>query len=155
MIKKISNRTKKDEDKVLMNTTDSQRIKKEYYEINETKQTGDFKLSSKYNWNLSLRKPKDYKGTMRAFVNLGSDRCPRWGNIKDDNSLENVEIIRKPNFNDKTLATSLSSSNLSTNNTSFTKTKFNTIKIREELLNIKQYDQVKDIKVNLLYSKYI
>lgn len=94
MAKYLSRRTKKNEDELLVN---------KFYKIGENKQI--YANSEKHrplnerhaahSWELSLRRPKNFKGTRFSYINLGDNYNPIWQLVKETVP-DPVEIISKP-----------------------------------------------------------
>lgn len=80
---------------LLMESIDSFRMKKEAMQylqtINEYK-----KNHNKYNWAITLRKGKHWKGTRKDYINLGSNQHPIWSTKIEKLPVIN-ETVRKPN----------------------------------------------------------
>lgn len=45
------------------------------------------------NWEMSLRRPKNFKGERRAYLNVRTDQNPYWIVLKEKNPLEDEKII--------------------------------------------------------------
>jgi hypothetical protein len=101
MIKMISSRTNKRNEDILMNQTDSFRIRKEVKNIIESKKPVEQRYGQNH-WVISLRKPENFKGTRDAWINLGSKNVPHWSLIKDKTPVELSEKIRKPDSRSQT-----------------------------------------------------
>jgi len=94
MAKYLSAKTKKNEKDLLMN---------KFYKIVEKKQI--LANSEKYvpfdqryashTWEISLRRPKNFKGTRNSYINLGNNLNPIWKLVKETVP-DPVEIIAKP-----------------------------------------------------------
>ena len=95
MIKMISSKTNKKNEDILMNKTDSFRIKKEVKNIIESKKPVEQRYGQNH-WVISLRKPENFKGTRDAWINIGSKNVPHWSLIKDKSPGEISEKIRRP-----------------------------------------------------------
>lgn len=95
MVKFLSKRTKKDEEALLVNKIDERRMKKEINDIMESKMPLEERYGI-YNWNISLRRPKNFQGTRTAIINLGNDLSPIWLGIRETIP-RTTEIVRKPN----------------------------------------------------------
>ena len=94
MAKYLSRRTKKNEDELLVN---------KFYKIGENKQIfanseKHKPLNEKYaahSWELSLRRPKNFKGTRFSYINLGDNYNPIWQLVRETVP-DPVETISKP-----------------------------------------------------------
>ena len=65
-------------------------------EINEDKPKGE--KFGKFQWNMNLRTPSDFKGLKQLYVNVNSERNPFWGVIVE-RCPEQKEMAVKPGYN--------------------------------------------------------
>jgi hypothetical protein len=92
----ISKKIKKNEDDLLLNKVDLFKYKKDILsEINKDKEDDKF---GKFKWRMSLRKPNDFKGIKKLFINVSNELNPFWGTIVD-RSPNYKELAVKPGFN--------------------------------------------------------
>jgi hypothetical protein len=91
----LAKRAKKDQKDLLVNKTDSQRMKKEINELLDKEKPIDERYGF-YNWSISLRRPKNFNGTRHSIINLGSPINPIWQTIKETIP-QSVELVRTNN----------------------------------------------------------
>ena len=92
----LSLKSHKEKESLLMNKTDSYRMKKEIRElITRRQKLSKFGDSS---WFVSLRRPDNFKGTREAFINLGKQEDPKWQRMIETVP-DKMEMVRKPNSN--------------------------------------------------------
>ena len=92
----ISKKIKKNEDDLLLNKVDLFKYKKDILsEINKDKNDEKF---GKFKWRMSLRKPDDYNGIKKLFVNVSNELNPFWGTIVDRSPIHK-ELAVKPGYN--------------------------------------------------------
>ena len=92
----ISKKIKKNEDDLLLNKVDLFKYKKDILsEINKDKADDKF---GKFKWRMSLRKPDDFKGIKKLFINVSNELNPFWGTIVD-RSPNYKELAVKPGYN--------------------------------------------------------
>ena len=97
---------------LLMESIDSFRMKKEAMKYLQT--TNEYKKNhNKYNWAITLRKGKHWKGTRKDYINVGSNKHPIWSTIIEKLPIIN-ETIRKPN-DSKTIENESTESYIKTN----------------------------------------
>ena len=77
MSKYLSKKINKKEDELLMNRIDVFRMKKQIFYDIENSRPIDEKYG-KYKWNISLRRPDNFKGVRNAYVNVRNDTDPFW-----------------------------------------------------------------------------
>jgi hypothetical protein len=94
MSKYLAKLTKKKEEDLLIHRTNTYRIKKEVTDFIENKKSLDERYGV-YNWNMSLRRPKNFKGTRFSYVNLGNDMNPLWLSVKETIP-KSLEMVRNP-----------------------------------------------------------
>jgi hypothetical protein len=77
MSKYLCKKINKKEDELLMNRIDVFRMKKQiYYDIENSRPIEE--RYGKYKWNISLRRPDNFKGIRNAYVNVRNDTDPFW-----------------------------------------------------------------------------
>lgn len=145
MIKIISKCTNKKDEHILMNQTDSFRLKREINNIIDSKKPPEEKYGSNY-WILNLRRSERTKGPREAWVNVGSNKSPHWTLLKEKTFEEVSEKIRKPQitiFNDY--------STLSKSNSFLNKT------MRNLKIQIDDSEQWKNltVKIIILITKFL
>ena len=92
----ISKKIKKNEDDLLLNKVDLFKYKKDILsEINKEKDDDKF---GKFKWRMSLRKPNDFKGIKKLFINVSNELNPFWETIVD-RSPNYKELAVKPGYN--------------------------------------------------------
>jgi len=93
----LSIKTKKNQDDILMNKTDTFRLKKELTNLIESQKPPSEKFGKNI-WLLSLRRPDNLKENRFTYINVGNERNPTWAPIKESylTSISN-ETIRIPN----------------------------------------------------------
>lgn len=94
LMKYLSRKSEKKVEDLLMNKVDTIRLRKEINSIMESKKPFEERYGA-YNWNVSLRRPKNFTGTRHTIINLGSNYEPVWLSVKETIP-ENAEIVRKP-----------------------------------------------------------
>ena len=77
MSRYLSKKINKKEDELLMNRIDVFRMKKQIFYDIENSRPIDEKYG-KYKWNISLRRPDNFKGVRNAYVNIRNDTDPFW-----------------------------------------------------------------------------
>jgi hypothetical protein len=137
MIKIISRCTNKKNEEILMNQTDSFRLKKEINNIIDSKKSIEEKYGSNY-WMLNLRRSKNTKGPREAWVNVGSNKTPHWTLLKEKSTEDATEKIRKPEGTVFKEFFSLSKSNSFLNKT-----------MRNLKINLDDSEQLKNMTVQL------
>ena len=110
IIKKILQLTNKDEQNILINSSDDYRIKKEIKTQLEDEKNSNQK--SLYNWQTSLRFSNNYDENY--YINIGVKQ-PYWQIVKNKKKINKKELIRSPSFNIKTFY-----NNIDSNNNNFT-----------------------------------
>jgi hypothetical protein len=78
-----------------MSKTDFYRAHKENKEMNERNRPLDEKYGSN-SWIMSLRRPRDFKGTRFVNINIGKIERPIWRVVQESVPKESLEKIRKP-----------------------------------------------------------
>ena len=93
----ISKKINKHEDDLLINKVDLFNYKKEIIgEINRDKtQEGKY---GKLQWNISLRRPNNFRGIRDLHVNISTDKNPFWGIIVERNP-NPKELAIRPGYN--------------------------------------------------------
>ena len=71
----------------MFNSGDSYLLKHEVINLVDSKTPFEEKIGN-FNWIMSLRKPKNFKGSRDAFVNLGNDTNPHWQIVKENKPLD-------------------------------------------------------------------
>ena len=80
--KLISKKINKEEDDLLINKVDLFKFKKEIINgINDEKPKEQ--KFGKFQWNMDLRKPHNFRGLKQLYVNVNSEKNPFWGVIVD------------------------------------------------------------------------
>lgn len=90
----LSKTLKKSQDDLLLNKTESYRIKREIIDSMESK----VPIETKYgvnNWIISLRRPQHFVGSRKTFINLGKNDNPLWFGVREVLP-RYTEIARKP-----------------------------------------------------------
>ena len=98
MSKYLSKKTNKSQKNLLLNKIDSYRFKKEI--INEIEYNKPFdEKYGKFKWNISLRRPENFKGVRDSYINLKGDRfMPFWSLVKERYPKQK-EFCVKPGYN--------------------------------------------------------
>lgn len=133
ILKKISEKTKKPENFLLANNSSNFRLKNELLNLMENKIQSSEIFANDNCWTISLRKPKDFKGSRHALVNIGSPSHPIWYNMKETNP-KFIEIIRS-NETDET------------NFQTFTKNKYFMEKYNNKVVNLENLKTKKFLNV--------
>ena len=95
--KYISKKINKDEEDLLINKVDLFKYKKEILkEINEEKPKEE--KFGKFQWNMDLRRPVNFKGLRQLHINVNSQRNPFWGVIVE-RCPEQKETAIRPGYN--------------------------------------------------------
>ena len=89
----LSKRLKKDTNDLIMNRTNNFRQKKEIKELYEDSKLHDEKFGI-HSWIISLRRPKEFKGSRECYVYTGTDERPTWRKVIETN--KDKEIILSP-----------------------------------------------------------
>ena len=115
--KRLSKTIGKNEQDLLLNKIDDYTFKKELLKEMDFSKTINEKYS-KFNWNISLRRPKKFKGTRNSYINLSNNDHPFWAiivekypkikeiQIKPGNLLKNknyLEEFKKSHFSFKNI----------------------------------------------------
>lgn len=95
MKRAISSHSSKIPKDLLMSKTDFFRANKENREMNERNRPLDEKYGCN-SWIMSLRRPRDFKGTRFVNVNVGTIERPIWRVVVESIPKESQEKIRKP-----------------------------------------------------------
>ena len=89
--KQLSKKINKDENDLLFNKVDLFKYKKEIlYGIHKEK------LPEKFQWNVSLRRPNNFKGKREYSINVNNDKNPFWGIMVEN---DQRELSVKPGYN--------------------------------------------------------
>lgn len=73
---------KKNEKELLMCKSDTFRMKKEKMEFIQNTEDINYRYG-RFNWIMSLRRPKHFVGVRRGYVNLGNEENPIWSVIRE------------------------------------------------------------------------
>ncbi len=92
---------------------------------------------------MTLRKPKNFKGTHYGVVNSGSKNSPAWYKVKQVYPKQKIEIIRKPNLEVLPDLMNL------TNNNSFIHN------LENSKISIRDLEEIEKLKVKLSFLNYI
>ena len=91
--KKLSKKLNKEEDDLLLNKVDLFKYKKEIlYGIHKEK------IPDRFAWNVSLRRPANFKGKREYHINVNNERNPFWG-LLVDKCPNQKELSVKPGYN--------------------------------------------------------
>lgn len=93
----LISKTKKDQKQLLLNTINEFQIKKGIIKTIDNSVPFDKKYGV-YNWNVSLRRPKNFVGTRTSMINIGTNSNPFWTIIREKNPKEN-EFVAKTEGN--------------------------------------------------------
>ena len=93
----ISKKTDKNEDDLLMNKIDLFKYKKEILTGLSQEKPREEKFG-KFQWNMDLRRPLNFKGLRQLHVNVNNERNPFWG-ILVERSPDDKEMAVKPGYN--------------------------------------------------------
>ena len=84
--------------KLINNSSTDYRLKVEKINLNEKKRFPNLILNNHVqNWEMSLRRPKNFIGERREYLNIRTDEKPFWTIYKEKNPLEDEKIIN-PNL---------------------------------------------------------
>ena len=137
----ISKKINKNEDDLLINKVDLFKYKKEILGgINKDKSHEE--KYGKIQWNMSLRRPYNFKGTRKMNINVSNDdRNPLWGTIVE-RSPNQKEVAVRPgyNLNQKEFIKFEQNENIQKN--------------KQHLNNVKKLDELKVKGSNLLDLEY-
>lgn len=154
--KSVKNKNKKNLDntynssKLIKNSSTEYRMKIEKINSYEKKKISHLTLNNHVqNWEMSLRRPENFIGERREYLNVRTDNNPFWTILKEINPLENEKIIN-PHINKK--KKEIEKNNLTSNN------KMNNLSVKgKKLIDIeeKMVNQIKgNIKmINLKYDR--
>ena len=154
--KSVKNKNKKNLDntynssKLIKNSSTEYRMKIEKINSYEKKKISHLTLNNHVqNWEMSLRRPENFIGERREYLNIRTDKNPFWIILKEINPLENEKIIN-PHINKK--RKEIDKSHFTPNN------KMNNLSIKgKKLIDIeeKMVNQIKgNIKMmNLKYDR--
>lgn len=93
---------KRNKNDLLINSSDSYLLKAELKSIIDSK-IPEEKKRGIYNWIVSLRKPKNFKGERTSYINLGTNNNPSWHHLKETSPNDNEKIVKPSvNFTDHT-----------------------------------------------------
>ena len=93
----ISKKINKQEDDLLINKVDLFKYKKEILSGLSQEKPREEKFG-KFQWNMDLRRPIDFKGFRQLYVNVNSERNPFWGVIVE-RCPEEKETAVRPGYN--------------------------------------------------------
>ena len=98
MSKYLSKKVNKPLDNLLLNRIDSFRFKKEVIKEIEYNKPTEEDQYRKFQWNISLRRPKHFRGIRKSFINLSEERyLPLWSLIIETSPrLKNLSV--KPDY---------------------------------------------------------
>ena len=98
MSKYLSKKVNKPLDNLLLNRIDSFRFKKEVIKEIEYNKPTEEDQYRKFQWNISLRRPKHFRGIRKSFINLSEERyLPLWSLIIEKSPrLKNLSV--KPDY---------------------------------------------------------
>ena len=93
----MSKQLKKDENDLLFNKVDLFKYKKEILKgISEEKPPEE--KFGKYQWNMDLRRPKNFRGLRQLHINVNSEKNPFWGVIVERCPEQKEKAVR-PGYN--------------------------------------------------------
>ena len=82
--------------KLITNSSTDYRLKLEKINLNEKKKFPNLILNNHVqNWEMSLRRPKNFIGERREYLNIRTDEKPFWTIYKEKNPLEDEKIINQ------------------------------------------------------------
>lgn len=98
MSKYLSRKANKPQNNLLLNRIDTFRFKKEVIKEIEYNKPVEEEQYWKYQWNMSLRRPKYFRGATKSFVNLSEEKyLPFWSLIIEKSpKIKNLSI--KPDY---------------------------------------------------------
>ena len=86
---------------LMKNSTTEYRIKIEKIKLNDRTKSPNFALNNHVqNWEMSLRRPKNFVGERREYLNVRTDKNPYWVILTEKNPVENEKIMT-PHINNK------------------------------------------------------
>jgi len=88
----LEKKLNKSNDQLLINSGESYLIKKEIINLVESKIPLDQKHGI-FNWIISLRRPKNFKGDRYAYVNLGDNYAPVWQLYKESSPIKIDKVV--------------------------------------------------------------
>lgn len=89
----LISKTKKDQKQLLLNTINEFQIKRGIIKTIDNSVPFDKKYGV-YNWNVSLRRPKNFVGTRTSMINIGTNSNPFWAIIREKNPSENEFVVK-------------------------------------------------------------
>lgn len=99
MTKYLANKTNKNEEDLLMNTTDKHRIKKEFAELILNKSVSSYENKIPLgNWMMNLRQAKENNIAETSYINYGDIYNPLWIPVRERKE-KSVDIVRNPDSN--------------------------------------------------------
>ena len=93
----LSRRTNKPLDNLLLNRIDSFRFKKEIIKEIENNKPKEEEFG-RYKWNVSLRRPDNFKGTRKVYVNLNQENYVPFWSLIIEKSPRQKNISIKPGY---------------------------------------------------------
>ena len=147
--------------KLINNSSAEYRMKVEKINLNEKKKFPNLTLNNHVqNWEMSLRRPKNFIGERRELLNIRTDQKPFWTIYKENNPSEDEKIINQ-NLNIKEKSGCLTTHNNFMNNLNIKGKKLidieekmaNELKGNIKIMNLK-YDResLKDLIFKINYS---
>ena len=86
---------------LMKNSVTEYRMKIEKIKLNNKNKSPSFALNKHvHNWEMSLRRPKNFVGERREYLNVRTDKNPYWVILTEKSPLENEKIIT-PHINNK------------------------------------------------------
>ena len=98
MSKYLSKKTNKPQKNLLLNKIESYRFKKEVLNEIEYNKPFDEKYG-KFKWNISLRRPDNFKGVRDTYINLNGERFAPFWSLVIERYPKQKELCVKPGYN--------------------------------------------------------
>ena len=151
---------------LLLNKSDNFRLKKESLEFlynlnNKNNKNNNYPNigNGLQNWAMGLRRPKNFKGIRRGYVNIGNDIHPFWSKIQEKFPIVNENIVipsnnnetnNNNNNNSNILFTRTLTENISRNMFNNTLSSFNNNYYNYNLTEISDFNKTnRNIKLNM------
>ena len=149
------------------NSIENYRNKIEKIKLNTKKKIKNKNLHLDFyirNWEMSLRKPKNFTGSRKGYLNASSDKRPIWIIATENYPVEEEKIINPYNFNKSGLTRSKTDYNVNSNkiifsnykNKTMNSIKYNDLQIKgKKLIDFeeKQADRLNG-NIKILHFKY-
>ena len=98
MSKYLSRKVNKPQDNLLLNRIDTFRFKKEVIKEIEYNKPVEDEQYWKYQWNMSLRRPKHFRGAMKSFVHLSEEKYFPFWSLMIEKSPKIKDLSVKPDY---------------------------------------------------------